>query len=215
MAGPTSMSTERTWQAVDAERAGLAEMLEALPETDWDHASSCDGWRVRDVVAHLVLSARPRIGWLLLNLARARGSLDRAIGDTAVRHANTRTSAQLLAELREGIGARVTPIGTTPTDRLMDLLVHGQDVAIPLGITHTVPVAAARSALDRIWHTAAPFHARRKFDGYRLVATDTDWSVGEGSIIEGSVTTLLLLLTGRDVAADRLAGAGVARWTSR
>ncbi|MBY8856410.1 maleylpyruvate isomerase family mycothiol-dependent enzyme [Nocardia sp. CA2R105] len=215
MTGPTSMSTEQIWQAVDTERAGLAEMLEALPETEWDHASLCDGWRVRDVVAHLVLSARPRIGWLLLNLARARGSLDRAIRDTAIRHADARTSAQLLAELRESIGARVAPIGTTPTDRLMDLLVHGQDIAVPLGIAHTVPVAAARSALDRIWRTGAPFHAPEKFDGYRLEATDTDWAVGDGLVIEGSVTALLLVLTGRDVAADQLAGAGAARWTSR
>ncbi len=215
MTGPTSMSAEQIWCAVDTERASVAEMLRALPETSWDHASLCDGWRVRDVAAHLVLSARPTIGWLLLNLARARGSLDRAIHDTAIRYADTHTSGELLDEIRGTVGARVAPAGTTPADRLMDLLVHGHDIAIPLGIARTVPVDAARSALDRIWHTGAPFHARKKFEGYRLTATDTEWVAGDGPVIEGSATALLLVLTGRETAADRLTGAGAERWTAR
>ncbi|MQY27660.1 maleylpyruvate isomerase family mycothiol-dependent enzyme [Nocardia aurantia] len=208
----TSMTTEQIWAAVDAERASLAEMLAALPESDWDRPSLCDDWRVRDVVAHLVLSSRPTIGWLLFNVARARGNLDRAIRDTAIRRAGTRTSAQLLAELRDTVGARATPAGTTPDDRLMDVLVHGQDIAVPLGLVRTVPVAAARCALDRLWHTRAPSHARKRFDGYRLAATDTEWMAGDGPVIEGSVAALLMVSTGRDVAIDQLTGAGSARW---
>ncbi|MEV5647266.1 maleylpyruvate isomerase family mycothiol-dependent enzyme [Nocardia sp. NPDC052254] len=215
MTEPKSMCAEQIWCAVDIERVSVAEMLQNLPERDWDHTSLCDGWRVRDVAAHLVLSARPTIGWLLLNLARARGSLNRAIRDTAIRHADTRTGAQLLSELRATAGARATPAGTTPQDRLMDLLVHGQDIAIPLGIARTVPAAAARSALDRIWHTGAPFHARRKFDGYRLAATDIGWVAGAGPVIEGSATDVLLVLTGREPAAGRLTGDGALRWTAR
>jgi uncharacterized protein (TIGR03083 family) len=184
------MSTEQIWRAVDTERASLVELLEFLPETDWSHASLCDGWRVCDVVAHLVLSARPTIGSILLNVIRARGSLDRAIRDTATRHADRRTTPRLLAELRASVGAHIAAFGTRPVDRLMDLLVHGQDIAVPLGIEREMPVAAARAALDRIWQTRAPFHARKKFSGYRLMATDTEWSVGAGPVIEGSATAL-------------------------
>ncbi|MFI6366710.1 maleylpyruvate isomerase family mycothiol-dependent enzyme [Nocardia sp. NPDC050630] len=212
MAQDTMMSADQIWRAVAAERAGLVQLLEPLSEADWDQTSLCDGWRVRDVVAHVVLSARASIGWILINVIRARGSLDRAIRDTAIRHTERRTTQQLLGELRDSIDARITAIGTTPADRLMDLLVHGQDIAVPLGITHDMPVAAARVAINRIWTMDAPFHARKKFNGYRLVATDTDWSAGVGSPITGPVAALLLITTGRQHAWDKLTGADAARF---
>jgi uncharacterized protein (TIGR03083 family) len=215
MAEDTMMSTDQIWRAVAAERAGLVELLEPLSEADWDHPSLCDGWRVRDVVAHVVLSARASIGWILINVIRARGSLDRAIRDTAVRHADRVTTRQLLGELRDSIDARVTAVGTTPADRLMDLLVHGQDIAVPLGITREMPVAAARLAIHRIWTTGAPFHARKKFTGYRLAATDTDWAAGTGSAITGPVAALLLIVTGRQHVWDQLTGPGAVLFAQR
>ncbi|MEV5835666.1 maleylpyruvate isomerase family mycothiol-dependent enzyme [Nocardia sp. NPDC052112] len=206
---------DQIWRAVAAERASLVELLEPLSEADWDHPSLCAGWRVRDIVAHVVLSARVRIGWILINVIRARGNLDRAIRDTAVRHADRVTTQQLLDELRDSIDARVTAIGTTPVDRLMDLLVHGQDIAVPLGINREMPIAAARSAIHRIWTMGAPFHARKKFTGYRLVASDTDWAAGDGSVITGPVAALLLIATGRQQAWDQLTGAGAALFAQR
>lgn len=206
----TTMNTGQIWRAVAAERAGLAELLARLPEEDWDRPSLCAGWRVREVVAHVVLSARADIGWILVNLIRARGSLDRAIRDTAVRHAEHRATGQLLGELRDSIDARVTVIGTTPADRLLDLLVHGQDIALPLGISRQMPGPAAWTAIDRIWTTGAPFHARRRFAGYRLVASDIDWAAGEGAVITGPIAALLLVVTGRREGWDRLTGDGAA-----
>ncbi|NUS45656.1 MAG: maleylpyruvate isomerase family mycothiol-dependent enzyme [Mycobacteriaceae bacterium] len=209
------MNVERTWQAVEAERAGLVEMLRLLPESAWDEPSLCDGWQVRDVVAHLIQSARPTIAWILVNVIRARGDFDRAVREAAVRHARCRTSAQLLAELRGSIGVRVAVAGTTPADRLMDLLVHGQDIAIPLGIPREMPSGAARTALDRLWGQSAPFHVRTTFNGYRLAATDIGWFVGEGHLIEGSAAAILLLITGRSVALSQLGGPGAGYWISR
>ncbi|MBF6147809.1 MULTISPECIES: maleylpyruvate isomerase family mycothiol-dependent enzyme [Nocardia] len=208
MAGKTSIDTEQVWQAVAAERASLVELLRALPESGWEQTSLCAGWRVRDVVAHLIMSADSGLGAILFNLIRARGDFDRMVRDTAIRYAGRSTTAQLLAELRDSVDARVTPVGTTPVDRLMDLLVHGQDIAIPLGIPREMPVAAAESALDRVWNGGFPFHARKKFGNYRLVASDGEWTAGTGPIIEGSVTNLLLLITGRRPAPDQLTGEG-------
>ncbi|MBF5001794.1 maleylpyruvate isomerase family mycothiol-dependent enzyme [Nocardia sp. BSTN01] len=210
MARKTSIDTEQIWQAVATERTSLVELLRSLPDSGWAQPSLCAGWRVRDVVAHLILSADSGLGTILFNLIRARGHFDRMVRDTAIRHADRRTTIQLLAELHDSIGARVTPVGTTPVDRLMDLLVHGQDIAIPLGIPRQMPVAAAESALDRIWNGGFPFHARKKFGNYRLVASDSEWTAGTGPVIEGSVTHLLLLITGRRPAPDQLSGEGVA-----
>ncbi|MGV9610828.1 maleylpyruvate isomerase family mycothiol-dependent enzyme [Nocardia xishanensis] len=165
MAAHEPMTTEHIWRAVATERATLAELLTSLPEAAWDHASLCADWRVRDVVAHVILSARPNLGSILVNLIRARGDLHRLIRDTAVRHARRRTTGQLLAELRDSVDARIAALGTTPADRLMDVLVHGQDIALPLGIERTMPVAAARAGIQRVWEVGAPFHAREKLGG--------------------------------------------------
>lgn len=91
----------------------------------------------------------------------------------------------------------------------MDLLVHGQDIAVPLGLSREMPVAAARISLDRVWTMGRTFQAARRFSGYRLTATDTGWQRGDGPEIEGPVSALLLLATGREVALDRLTGPGV------
>ncbi|GAB4586000.1 maleylpyruvate isomerase family mycothiol-dependent enzyme [Nocardia sp. IFM 10818] len=205
-----TMTTDQIWSAVAAERASLVELLRPLPASAWDHASLCAGWRIRDVVAHVILSADSGLGSILINLIRARGDFNRLVRDTAIRHADTRTPTRLLDELSDTIPTRVTPIGTTPADRLMDLLVHGQDIAIPLGIPRDMPIPAARVALDRVWHGGFPFHARKKFGAYHLTATDCTWTAGTGPTVEGSVTTLLLLITGRHPAPGRLTGPGAA-----
>ncbi|WP_063051374.1 maleylpyruvate isomerase family mycothiol-dependent enzyme [Nocardia arthritidis] len=209
MTGSATMTTDQLWRAVVAERASLIELLETLSESDWNRSSLCEGWRVRDVVAHIVLSANPGLGWILVNVLRARGDFDRAIRETAIRLADRTTPAQLLAALREGITLRSTPIGTTAADRLMDLLVHGQDIAVPLGITRQMPVDATRSALERAWATNG-FRAR-ELSRYHLVATDAGWAAGSGPLVEGPAAALLLLVTGRRAGQEHLTGEGVPR----
>ena len=44
--------------AVINDYVALADLLDGLPESGWDTPSSCDGWRVREVVAHLTMPAR-------------------------------------------------------------------------------------------------------------------------------------------------------------
>ncbi|MFC9659006.1 maleylpyruvate isomerase family mycothiol-dependent enzyme [Nocardia sp. NPDC127606] len=192
------------WQAVADERATLVELLRDLPESAWDTASLCEGWRIRDVVAHLVLATRVTVAALLVNLIRARGNTDRLIHDTAVRHADRTPTAELLAELRATIDSRVIPIGTTPIDRLMDLLVHGQDIAVPLGIERVMPTTTAQLSLDRVWTMGAPFHAQSRLAGYSLRTTDTSWAVGTGTPITGTAAELLMVVTGRTSPEDRV-----------
>ncbi|WP_194814807.1 maleylpyruvate isomerase family mycothiol-dependent enzyme [Nocardia sp. XZ_19_385] len=197
-----TMTDSQIWDAVAAERRSLHALLTELPESAWDHQSLCADWRVRDVVAHVALSAHANLTWILRELLRARGNLDRAIRDTAIRHADRTPTPELLAELQATIPTRTTALGTTPADRLMDLLVHGQDIAVPLNLPYEMPTPAAQVALNRIWTTSAPFHARKKLRGYHLSATDTDWAAGHGKTIAAPAATLLMLVTGRiDVEA--------------
>jgi uncharacterized protein (TIGR03083 family) len=136
------------------------------------------------------------------------------IRDTARRHAAVPTD-RLIAELRAMLGSRRRAPGVSHLEPMLDVLVHGQDIAIPLGIERPMPVDAAAAAATRVWTMGWPmsraFRARARLRGLRLVATDVDWSVGEGHRVEGPVEALLLLLTGRTAALDRLSGPGVAR----
>ncbi|OCB58421.1 hypothetical protein A5722_06995 [Mycobacterium vulneris] len=206
------METEDIWRAVDTERHSLLQLLQELSAAQWRHASLCARWQVRDVVAHVVLSGHATTGRVLVNLLRARGSIDRMVCDTAIRHAAATSDHELICEMRATIGARTTAVGTTPADRLVDLLVHGQDIAVPLGHHHEMPAAAAQLAIERIWNPRFPFRAATRLAGYRLHAVDVEWAAGDGPIIEGPVSALLLLATGRHSAAlPHLRGDGLAR----
>jgi uncharacterized protein (TIGR03083 family) len=92
---------------------------------------------------------------------------------------------------------------------LFDVLVHTQDIAVPLGLDRTMPVDAARAGAQRVWTMSWPFWARRRLRSFRFVATDTDWSAGNGVEIEGPVSALVLLFTGRTALLPLLSGPGV------
>ena len=206
--------TDAVWAAIDHERLDLADLLDDLAPAEWEQPSLCAGWRVRDVAAHLAL-AQTGAGRAALDLLRARGSLQRMIHDTAVRHAASPTE-RLVAQIRGMAGSRRTAPGVTPLEPLLDALVHGQDIAVPLGRPRTMPIAAAATAATRVWDMPWPmsttFAPRRRLAGLRLVATDAEWAVGEGDPVEGPVQALLMVLTGRTAAVpDRLSGPGVSR----
>lgn len=78
----------------------------------------------------------------------------------------------------------------------MDLLVHGKDIAIPLGIPRDMPIDAVRVSLDRIC-AAGSFGIRETLARQWLTATDTEWSAGSGFPVRGPIGELLLLVTGR------------------
>ena len=97
----------------------------------------------------------------------------------------------------------VTYLGTA-----IDYLVHTQDIAVPLGRSIPMPVPTAVVAADRVWSSGRMFHARWRFSGYRFVATDVDWSAGQGALVTGPISGLLMLLTGRPAGLATLSGPG-------
>ncbi|MED7826211.1 maleylpyruvate isomerase family mycothiol-dependent enzyme [Streptomyces chiangmaiensis] len=189
------LETDERWRIIDRERGELADMLAQLSPEDWERPTQCDGWRVRDVAAHLTIAPRMSYGAGLREFLRARGDVNRMIHDTAVREGR-RPVTEIVAELRATVGSRHLAPGTTRREPLIDILVHGQDIALALGREREMPVAAAVDAADRVWTMRFPPRPW-PLPRARLVATDADWSRGEGEEISGPVSTLLLLLTGR------------------
>jgi hypothetical protein len=105
--------------------------------------------------------------------------------------------------------------GITHLEPLIDILVHGQDITVPLGRTRAMPPRAAAAAASRVWPNLWPFRAERRLRGFRFAATDDDWTAGEGPRIEGPMGAILLLLTGRSAGLSRLTGPGVAELAAR
>ena len=202
------MDRPQAWQVITRERARLADLLDDLAPAEWERPSLCAGWTVRHVAAHVISSPQATPWALTVALVRARGSFDRCIDEQARRWAD-RPTGQIVADYRRLHGSRRHPAGTTYFEPLLDVLVHSQDIAVPLGREHPMPTLPARAAADRVWRRSFPFRARRRLRGLRLTATDTDWTVGDGPEVEGTMADLLLVLTGRTATLPRLAGPGV------
>jgi len=204
---------DAVWRAIDAERLRLADLFDQLSDEEWEIASLCEGWRIRDVAAHLTLAQLGPVP-ATLALMRAGGSMNRMIRDTAIRQAR-RPPAQYSGLLRGMAGSRRKAPGISDLEPLIDVLVHGQDMAIPLGRPWLMPVSAAVAAADRVWPNLWPFRAERRLTGFRFAATDCSWSAGHGQLVEGPIAALLLLLTGRRVALPELSGLGADTLSAR
>ncbi|HEY6594476.1 MAG TPA: maleylpyruvate isomerase family mycothiol-dependent enzyme [Asanoa sp.] len=207
------MDSEASWRVIREQRLELADLLDDLTDAEWEQPSLCDAWRVRDVAAHVAMAPQvPSVAFMAIEAVRARGSYHRLNHDVAVRHADTRPPAELVAELRAHAASRRLPAVTNYRNILFDVLVHVQDIAIPLGVSRPMPPHAAAAGATRLWEMGWPFWARRRLRGLRLLATDVPWSVGAGPELTGPIGAILLLLTGRTATAlPRLTGAGTAR----
>ena len=195
---------------VRAERLDLADFLEDLDEREWATESLCAGWTVHDVLAHLTLSPRQTLGETLLRAVAARGNLERAEAEWARGLAAEHTPAELIARLRATAGHDHRLAFSSPLDPLTDVVVHGQDIAIPLGRRREMAPELVLPVIGHVWANGFYGRADRRFAGLRFVATDTDWSAGEGPReVRGRIGDLLLVATGRTAGLDNCCGPGV------
>jgi uncharacterized protein (TIGR03083 family) len=113
------MNEDELWAAIDAQRVRTVRLLQDLTPADWELASLCDGWRVRDVAAHLTMQ-QMTLGDALKALFRHPGGMNHVNHANAVSAAN-RPTEELIAEIGGMIGSRRHNVGVTPRDTLIDI----------------------------------------------------------------------------------------------
>ncbi|WP_340558664.1 maleylpyruvate isomerase family mycothiol-dependent enzyme [Streptomyces sp. GSL17-111] len=198
------------WSIVHAERAALIADLAGLDGAQWEQPSLCPGWSVHDVVAHLVGSARTtRLGFVV-GLVRERFDFDRQ-NARGVERERGATPRETLDRLREVASRRSSP--PAPLDsRIVEEVVHGEDIRRPLGLARSYPPEAVLRSLRLQTRTPASFGGAKELTArVRLTAVDAELSIGSGPDVRGTALALLLAVSGRRVALDELAGPGVAR----
>lgn len=208
------VTQQRIADELKGERESLTAYLESLPESAWDKPSLCEGWTVKDLMAHTV--------GIAADVANRR--LD-AIGtpeanQRQVDERRDRTPRELLDEwrvegtsLEDGVRALEDEFWNAPyvdnftvggaLQRMVeDIWVHGQDIRIPLGDETTAGPAlvstlevASRDLSNRLPRLAPSVGT------VRITAGDFSSTVeGAGEVdlaITGDPVTLGLVSTGR------------------
>ena len=195
------------WSTVIAERGALADDLADLSPQQWQTPSLCEGWTVRDVLAHQSGTASMTTPKFLARLAAAGFSFPRYANREIRRHLGDSPRATL-AEFRDRQHSTSCPPGPKVT-WLGEVVVHSEDIRRPLGISHTYPPAAVRKVIDFYTGSDLILGTKSRIKELRLKATDDDWSHGEGPLVEGRLIDLLMAATGRGVACESLTGDGV------
>lgn len=191
------------------ERRELADLLAGLSAEQLSARSLCEQWSVHDVAAHLVTPLEVGIPRFALTMRACRGDFDRANVRMTRRQARRPTEA-LVEVLRRKADSRFTPPGAGPEAPLTDLLVHGLDIRRPLGLTRQVPEARLRTSLTFLTRPQArALVPTGAVEGLRFEASDIDWASGSGPAVHGDAQSLLLAMTGRTTALERLHGDGL------
>ena len=188
------MNTDEIWRCVDDQRIELADLLEGLDAEQWMAPSLCDGWRVRDVAAHLTHSHMHPVQ-AIVEAVKSGFRFDAMI--SRLGREDRRSQAEIAAALRGMAGSRKKVPGTSVQQPLIELLVHAQDITVPLGIDRPMPVDAALEAAKRLAGMKFPLNAQQHLAGVRLVATDADFVAGEGTEIRVPIRDIVMILTGR------------------
>jgi uncharacterized protein (TIGR03083 family) len=195
------------------ERTEFAELLEGLTEKQWHSPTLCDGWRVRDVVAHVIgydpLTRSQLIRRMAKGLVTRGGANTVGVADYA-----DKSPEELTALVRRYTEPRGLTAGFGGRIALTDGMVHQQDIRRPLGMPRAINPDRLIVALDFTLYAPRLLGAWRA-RGVRLVATDVAWSHGRGPEVRGTGEALLMAMTGRSAALADIEGPGKTKLAQR
>jgi uncharacterized protein (TIGR03083 family) len=191
--------------AIAAEFLALADLLEPATGAQWATPSLCEGWRVREVIAHMTMAARYSEEEFMTELRHCGFDFSRLSNQIAARDGRL-PARDLVASLRADVMHHWTPPGGGVHGALNHVVIHGLDVTVPLAVPRRTPDQTIRVVLDDLTAGGVQEHFGTRIDGRSLQATDLDWSYGSGPALRGAAEDLALALCGRSVPDGRLEG---------
>jgi uncharacterized protein (TIGR03083 family) len=207
----------------DAEQDDFVALASSLREEQWATKSLCEGWTVRDAVLH----AAWHIHFTPLSVAQEFSAYlvaEAKNGDWRfLRDFDSKVDRYLLARYGAISNERLVHWLGSPARRnanhLGELMIHQQDVRRPLGLAREIPADRLSWLLSYCMTSAGNRNAghkpRDRAEGVRLVATDVDWSAGQGPEVRGPGEAILMTIAGRPGVIDELSGPGVAVLANR
>lgn len=195
-----------------ADREELVELLSSLSEQEWKEPSLCEGWQVRDVVAHLV-SAQADLGAILKNTIIHRGNFPKAeqmvIDDYR---------KMPLPALLNVMVANIQPRGLFAKVAMPVLFheswVHQEDIRWVLGSNRQREHNPTRLRMILDAQAAGLQKKLEKGQGIakkvKFSVPELNWSVGQGAEVSGDGASIIMALYRRPAALERLQGPGVA-----
>jgi uncharacterized protein (TIGR03083 family) len=197
------------WPVVHDERAALAADLTSasLGEEQWSGPSQCEGWSVRDVLAHMSATANMTPGKFFPKMIASGFSFDK-VQDKGIAAERGASGAETLSRFQAVIGSEKKPPG--PKDTVLgETIIHADDIRRSLGLQRTYPDDALVEVADFYKGSNLIIGTKRRIDGLALRATDTGWSYGAGPEVSGPMLPLLLAMAGRKGVLNELSGDGV------
>lgn len=203
----------QVWSMIHTERAAVADMIEQLTPEQWQQPSLCAGWTVGTMAGHIVLAAEQTPGNFMKGMVSNGFAFNRYMNKATGERAGMGRD-EVVRRLR----ARTTTTNKPPAPAvamLGEIVVHGEDIRTPLGLTRDVAPDALNACLDMYKTASFPVGGRKRIRGLRLVATDTGWTHGSGPEVSGPALPLILAMTGRSAGLDSLSGDGVTAMRQR
>ncbi|WP_026196395.1 maleylpyruvate isomerase family mycothiol-dependent enzyme [Corynebacterium lubricantis] len=201
------MTMSEMWDYIHTERRDLAGDLCSLRATEWETPSLCPGWSVHDVLAHLTDTARTGKIAFMRSMLRARGDFHLANenGIKRWKYEDPRETLHYFLEAR--FTTKLPP--AHPSTRLVEMIVHAEDIRRPLSIPAEYPTQGIHEALKYQLRTSASFDGgKERTQGLHLIDAENGTSFGSGDDVTGRGIDLLLAVSGRAIDPDLLTGPG-------
>jgi uncharacterized protein (TIGR03083 family) len=198
--------------AIAGEYLALADLLDGADPAVWDAASLCEGWRTREVVAHMTMPVRYDGPAFMSELEAAGGDFTRLSNTVAARDAYL-PEAALVENLRSQTLHGWEPPGGGMQGALTHCVIHGLDITEAVPLARRVPAERVRAVLGALEDAGGADLFGVDLSGAQLRADDLDWSYGSGALVTGPAQVLALVLCGRRVPPGRLGGEAAPRFT--
>jgi len=201
------VASSDVWPVIDGERKALGSDLDGLDDGAWNTPSMCGDWTVRDVVAHMIATSKLSAPKFFTKFAGSGFSLERLQAkDIAVERGSSPSDA--LSRFKAQLDSRGRPPG--PIDAMLgEVVVHSEDIRRPLGLEHSYPTDALTRVAQFYAGSNLIIGGKRRIEGLTLEATDAQWSHGSGPVVNGPILELVMAITGRRAALEKLDGDGV------